>query len=454
MHLFYFTYGYLNPCFRMSDQEKASRDMLRDQLVRSLGIANSPDFVEIILPELRNMLEENNTNFKEMCNLQAKIIAAAKVGVAKQNAKHWIEEVEKGFRSMRQKLSARIYQLERDNNVVIPPPVAEPQFQLPISTKSPEGLGEFDGTHANWPQFRDLFIALVGSRNYPNLNKLLYLKKACTGPASLVIRGYEPLQDCYEAAWDALNAIYEDSYAVTQSLIDRLVNMPIARDAEMSELRRIIDTTTSTLRQLCSLDEEVGKWDSIIINLLTKKLPFPLIESWEQHRKRDQRPTLIEFLGFIDARARARMFSSPSLTPTFNLPPKNEKPNNYGTGRNARHIQNISTRYRNPRATFNLPDNRRYQGCKICNKEHRLANCPILLGKNLHERRRTLLQIGVCLNCLRNGHFVAQCNNPGCFKKECNNGKHHWTLCPNANSSKPEPILQAGATANKRKRDD
>lgn len=182
----------------MSEQDNASRDMLRGILVRSLEIADTPEFANII------------------------------------------------------------FFFERADNVV---KNSDPEAirQPPLSTKSPEGLGEFDGTHAKWPQFRDLFSALVGSQDYLNMNKLLYLKNACAGPAALAIRGYEPAQDCYEEAWKALDAIYEDDYAVTQALIDRLVNMSTARDIGVIELRRTIDTTTSTLRQLSSLKEEPKK---------------------------------------------------------------------------------------------------------------------------------------------------------------------------------------------------
>lgn len=436
----------------MSDQDKASRDMLRGMLARSLDVTNTPEFGNIILPELRNMFEENKTNYKEMCDLQAKFIATAKVGVAKQNAKLWIEAVEKDYRELRQKLSARIYQLERANNAgenLAPRAI----HQLPMSTRSPEGLGEFDGTHANWPQFRDLFIALVGSQDYPNLNKLLYLKKSCTGPAALAIRGYEPIQDCYEADWNALNAIYEDDYAVTQALIDRLVNMPLAKDAGVKELRRIIDTTTSTLRQLSGLQEETEKWDSVVINLITKKLPFTIIESWEQLRKRNQRPTLSEFLEFLDARARARMFNA---TPTPISAPRHDKERNYGLERNTRR-QNATTGYKNSRTTWNVQAHRTNegsQGCRLCDKNHNLANCSVLLGKHVSERRRILVQLGVCLNCLNFGHYLNQCNRPSCSRRECKNDKHHWTLCSNASSPKLETKLQVGATVNKRKRKD
>lgn len=433
----------------MTDQDKITRDMLRDMLSRNLACTESHEFAAIILPELRVMLKETSVNFKHMCDLQVKIIAATKAVAAKQEAKLWIEETERQHVEMRRILLARIYQLEQADNSVRRQD-SEILRRPPTPAVSTEGLGQFDGTHANWPQFRDLFIALVGSRELPNLNKLLILKGACKGPAALAIRGYEPLEDCYEAAWNALKAIYEDNYAVVQALIDRLINMPAARNIEVEELRRIIDTTTSTLRQLTGLGEDVQTWDAVIINLITKKLPFAIIESWEQTRKRDQRPTLNELLAFIDARARARMFNLESSTSASSRGKPNSKilENNF-------YRQSGIPRYRSPRKNLYPPNNRNYEAnmrCRQCGKGHRLGNCPILLGKSIPDRKNLIIKLGVCLNCLGFGHYSAQCNRPGCTKRGCNYEKHHWILCLNANFKAEAP--KVGVIANKKVRKD
>ncbi|KAK6762408.1 hypothetical protein RB195_023213 [Necator americanus] len=44
------------------------------------------------------------------------------------------------------------------------------------------------------------------------------------------------------------------------------------------------------------------------------------------------------------------------------------------------------------------------------------------------DRRIFLLNNNRCLNCGREGHFLAECTSKGC--RNCNGQKHHHTICP------------------------
>lgn len=165
----------------MSEQIKAIRNLKRDSLARTLEVVSSPEFLAISLPELRVMFDCNQKAFDQLCELQGNIIAAAKGAAAKSEAIEWLPSVEPDYRIIRQKVCERIAQLEQaDNHRDAVRMVADPVRAAPTTLGAPEGLEQFDGTHANWPPFRDLFTALVDSRGYANLNKLLYLKRACT----------------------------------------------------------------------------------------------------------------------------------------------------------------------------------------------------------------------------------------------------------------------------------
>lgn len=128
------------------------------------------------------------------------------------------------------------------------PPTKHSELKRPF-----ESVGEFNGTHADWPAFRDLFTALVIKPPYENLERFLLLKGACKGVAAGTIRGYPPEASSFEQAWEALAGIYEDKHAATQALIDRMVDMPLVRVESAMELRRVIDTITSTMRQMSSM---------------------------------------------------------------------------------------------------------------------------------------------------------------------------------------------------------
>lgn len=430
----------------MTDQERANRDIKREMMSRVWTKMNSPEFSGIALPELKAMVSVNQATYDSIVGSQTRIVASSKGATAKAAAMDWIVAVEQEYEAIRQSLNMRIAQLEQaDNRADNEMPRAE-QRDSP-ALPPPEGLTQFDGNHANWPSFRDLFIALVHSRPYPNLNKLLYLKKACIGPAALAISGYEPLQDCYKDAWESLRAIYDDDYAVGQALVGRLLDMKPAHNASVGELRRIIDTTTSTLRQLDSLRYKVRHWDPMIIGLMARRLAPQVVGSWEQQRKRDKTPKLKDFLEFLDAKARAQSYEIVPATSTSNecmVSHQQARPSGgYQGSKQASGEQGSRPLFRSQSGSR----------CANCGQgTHWLAACPSLLAEPQKERRHILLNLGVCLNCLRFGHYRFKCERPGCRTKFCSGDKHHAILCEKSNYPRPIPKPEVKRTAEKRPR--
>lgn len=362
----------------------------------------------------------------------------------------WIVVVEKEYEAIRQILHMRIAQLELADNRPINEMQRDdqPLHRVDVVLPPPEGLTQFDGNHANWPAFRDLFIALVDSRAYSNLSKLLYLKKACVGPAALAISGYEPLQDCYNNAWEALRTIYDDDYAVGQALVGRLLDMKPAQDAGVNELRRVIDTTTSTLRQLEALRYKVRYWDPIIISLMARRLSPMIVGSWEQQRKRDKIPKLKDFLEFLDAKARAQSYLVGPIAST-----SNENIGDHRRSQPSGGYQRVKQFNREQNARPSFQSMKSESQCANCGQaNHWLAACPNLLDKPMKDRRRILLNLGVCLNCLRFGHYRFNCERPGCKTRLCSGDKHHIILCGKSDSVRPAPESDSRRVAVKRPR--
>lgn len=413
----------------MTQRDYASRDLNRDIISRTLATVNGEAFGDIPLATLKATFDANEKTFDKICELQASVLAQALGPAEKKEARGWLQVAEMDYKVIRMRLCERIDELgRREHPGRVAGAAQVPQGQ---NLGSPEGLGKFDGTHVNWPAFRDLFTALVDSRGYPALSKLLYLKKACTGPAALALSGYDPLGECYQDAWNALKAIYDDNYAVAQALIDRLLDMPKARDREVGELRRIIDTTTSTLRQLASLGHNVEAWSPLIVNVMTRKLPISIVDQWEQKRRREETPDLDDLVEFLEGKARLRLFSGEA---------SRENPKNAGGmpgagGRNRpsgnSNVPGGSNKRRVDRPLFRAIRPR--LECRGCGQDHWLANCPELCGKPIPERRRALTKLGMCFNCLNFGHQATACGRPGCANGSCCGDKHHRLLCPSQN---------------------
>lgn len=71
-------------------------------------------------------------------------------------------------------------------------------------------LPDFDGDLSNWVRFRDLFIALVDSKeNLSHVEKLEYLRTKLKGEASTIVKHLNPTNDNYKIAWDLIKANYD-----------------------------------------------------------------------------------------------------------------------------------------------------------------------------------------------------------------------------------------------------
>jgi hypothetical protein len=307
--------------------------------------------------------------------------------------------------------------------------------------KALENLGDFDGSHAKWPGFRDLFRALVIEPGFSALESFLLLQKHCKGPSQEIVSGYPPVADSFELAWNALTEIFDDKYSITQSLVDKLIELPPTKDRSVSEIRRVIDTFRSTLRQLTTLGCAVTGWDAFIINLMARKVPSSIVHEWEQNRVRTESPTLVEFLKFLEGKARLRVFNSEYVGGRkFNKPTVVSHDSDPST-----RVSNVGTSDANSKnnSGANMNANKRplfsKKGgsleCYKCKANHSLYRCNEFLAiANVKDRAAEVLKWGACANCLSSTHQTNKCEREGC--RQCDGAKHCRLLCSKVDASK------------------
>jgi hypothetical protein len=200
------------------------------------------------------------------------------------------------------------------------PPSSESERSVIVSQgkpkRAPENMSNFDGSHLKWPEFRDLFKALVIDAGYSELECFLLLRKHCKGASEEVVAGYAPIAASFVMAWESLKDIFEDSYSIIQSLIDKLIELAPAKSKSVIEMRRVIDTFRSTIRQLEGMDLDTFGWDAIMVNLLARKMPIGTVHEWEQQRDKNEIPALADFMTFLDGKARLRVFVSEYQSPS------------------------------------------------------------------------------------------------------------------------------------------
>jgi len=109
------------------------------------------------------------------------------------------------------------------------PTVTVSAVQSSHSMRLPEiPLPRFSGDLADWPVFRDRFVALVDSRsNISNIEKFYYLVSCLELKASEVIKGITGSNDTYSLAWKALVERFDKPRQLASFNLDTILSAPI-----------------------------------------------------------------------------------------------------------------------------------------------------------------------------------------------------------------------------------
>lgn len=405
---------------------------------------------------IKYQLKRLDQEFENFRTAQTKLIASAD-GESKAKLLEQLVNVDAMYQHLYEKFGDRGEDLDRTVNEQA---LAAEKVRNPPKPRKPlEGLTDFDGTHQSWPAFRDLFCALVVNVGVSRLECFLLLKKHCKGSAEQMLEGYALVEASFEPAWLSLKEIYEDKYSIMQSLIDKVMNLEQANGKVVTEVRKVVETIRSTLRQLAGMGVKTRYWDAVMINIAARKLPAGIIREWEKERDVEVLPDLETLLTFVDSRTRLRLFTpagqNAEQKPGVNNGSRQWKPNT-GPSPGA----SGSQKPENGKADGKAPvkEQQRHErvsiSCWKCKGGHPLAFCPDFLAiKDTKVREEEVKKLNLCVNCFGKAHQAAECKKQGC--EACPDQKHSALLCPKKDGRAPKRNghqVHQNAQSGKRKR--
>ena len=259
----------------------------------------------------------------------------------------------------------------------------------------------FDGNILNWGVFWEQFRATIHSRDrLSDADKLAYLQQALRGgTAKHVIEGLTRSAGSYYEAVKCLQKRYDRPRLIHQAHVRAILEAAPLKDGHGRELRRLHDTTNQHLRALKAMGYEPS--GPFVTSLLELKLDETTVFEWQRHSQESKRvPPYQELLDFLDLRAQASE-AIPKVDRKTSTPPNRK-----------------SYQQRPAYATY-TSDN-----CAACkNGKHPLYTCKDFRTM-AHEQKMTIVKDnGLCLNCLKPGHFVKKCPSELRCRK-CHNPHH------------------------------
>ncbi len=289
----------------------------------------------------------------------------------------------------------------------------------------------FDGSLLGWKSFWEQFSISVHDRtSLTHSEKLVYLQQALKGgPAKSTIEGLSRTGDHYDEAVQSLKIRYDRPRLIHQAHVRVILETPSLKDGSGRELRRLHDAVQQHLRALKSMGYEPS--GPFVTSILELKLDQTTLFEWQKHSQSSASvPHYQDLLDFINLRAQASETSVKQHKSDSHMskrtPPGGKLP------------------------SFTSVSDSTITSCTICKTEkHPLYACTRFRSLT-HDRMMSLLkEHGICMNCLRPGHFVRQCKSQHRCRK-CQR-PHHTLLHvqtegDEAAATPADPLLSYAAT--------
>uniref|UniRef100_T1J107 CCHC-type domain-containing protein n=1 Tax=Strigamia maritima TaxID=126957 RepID=T1J107_STRMM len=283
-------------------------------------------------------------------------------------------------------------------------------------------LATFKGELLQWPSFIDLFESSINKNsNLSLVEKIQYLKAACSGPAARVIEWFPIEEKNYQIALDALKEHFGSPEMIESVLVKVIKGLPPLKSIKpVLAVKEHLALMSGYARRLGWYDEkEVVLAKTVIPEILDKLLPLLTVQ-YQIESKKDPEKKKVKnmFTYLVDL-----IKSYEEVEGTEIAVPKEDPPGKRGYENKPREFKSGTM------STFvNTNNNRKGKvplGCQFCGGNHTPQKCSTQVDPD--KRFSLVNEKRLCYNCLGQGHLVSPCSNeyicPKCDKR------HHLALC-------------------------
>ena len=304
------------------------------------------------------------------------------------------------------------------------------QVRNPISTSD---LPTFNGECSEFVPFIESFDFMVHeNESIPDSMKATYLKRCITpkGPDGKTNSAYDlikhiiPIADNYKLMRDKLEKRFKVGYLNKVTYLSNLRNLNSWKPCHKgTDIRKLYDYVTENLDLLELAGGNSVNESDILLSDVLALVPNFIINKFLETPEKDR--TLKVLLKVIDENA-SRMLEREVLVP--------KTKSNPNPGYNYKQTYNSK-----PTFAYQSNETHTKRECMFCGKEHSSFTCSI---GNVHDRLAKAKEQRLCHNCLKAGHFSADCK----FSSNCNCsvGKHCKALCLHATRGNPGSSYSQG----------
>lgn len=303
-------------------------------------------------------------------------------------------------------------------SVIVQPPatshVNKPQLNIP----------PFSGSLVEWKSFYQLFEALIEKDSaLSDIEKLVYLRSYVTGEPLNLISNLKIIDTNFQVALTTLKERYANELNIIYSHIKSLLNIQSIQKCNAPNLRNFIISVKQNCDGLKNLQVDVESWNLLLVYILSEKLDNGTRRAFDFELKVGDRPTLKQFLQFLDTRCTNL---ERSMIPDINSSARHGLKSQqliHFTHSNSQDpsVGQTSSFSNNPHPRVSLSVQ-----CLFCGSSgHKIYKCSEFSSMSHSNKINFIKQQKLCFNCLASQHQIKDCQSKGCFV--CNR-KHHTLL--------------------------
>lgn len=409
------------------------RQLVKQEKQLKVSLENVKDFVDNYLDDRdRNEVElrlmKLDEIFEKFCAIRVKIDVIIEdaetaekfedardeqAGTTSATARTTSDHIYKEFENMYFRLkSALLAKCPRNPGLTVDQKPAGTSSLQTSRLKYPElKLPTFSGKLQEWINFRDNFKSLIhNNEDLSIMDKFNYLRASLRDEALLQINQVQVSAATYNIAWNTLETKYENHKLIAHEHLKSLFAVSAMRSESFEALNNILMTFKINLQQLEKLGENTKGWSTILAFMLSQKLDDTTLRQWETHHASKDIPEYEAMEEFLEQHC-AILHSTAGRSRVEQRRP----------------FKSSVIHAAVPTPTI----------CQICNGgQHSIEQCRRFNKMRVVDRKMVIRRLGLCLNCLHSGHFLADCSRRTCTK--CGQ-RHHFLLHPYA---PPEPTTQ------------
>lgn len=342
------------------------------------------------------------------------------------------------------KVENRIKELNREEHSRTQPTanstmMSQEQLVYRVDTNRRPQIGKFNGSPADWPGFRDVFLAEVDRKNIEPVMKLIYLRDACVDKAARILGTWQLTAVNYPLAWESMKHAFDDEYQVVHGILNEMYKVQPAERESIDDMQEILNVLNNSRRQLLSMTTPQVLEEQMFMHYATRRMAPTTRDAWEQYRNREKTTgltSLDEMKQFLYHKTRMHIQSSASPVPQKSSNVKSASKGNSISHNAKPYERNRSTRDEGRPDSFGFgpPSACIMTGCGLT---HYLGQCMNFRRLTFADRLEVVKENQLCRCCLMTGHMASICKKRGCSNCPDAKYKHHYFLCSKAPKIEP-----------------